>query len=148
MCNTNYSAKEKIIRHLQAITRNKIVLSRNLIAGIEYSNIGKILSEILYDYSNERRVAMKANEELNKILTSSLKDYPDYGQVIAIKNIGILFEPMLKLNIADIFSHHSQNNLLIVEWEGEITDGGIYFLTQKDGVKTNINHLNPIVIED
>jgi|LSQX01.3.fsa_nt_gb hypothetical protein len=148
MCSIEENIKKQIIQYLKSATRNKVVLTRDKINGIEYLNVGKELAEILYGYSDRSRIGLKANDELKKILASSEVNHPDYGKVIAISNVGILFDPMLNFNVPDLLSYHSQNNLLIIEWKGEITDNSVYFLTKEKGVEINISHLKPIVIDN
>jgi hypothetical protein len=69
-----------------------------------------------------------------------------FGRYLSIENIGVLFEPELKLDFASLLDSYSQNNVLFVKWEGEIDAENIYFLTKEKGIKKNIKNLSHIVI--
>lgn len=80
---------------------------------------------------------------ISKLTASSktplrVKDYIDdlIGKMdnpIIIKNIGILFEPDLKFNVTQVLISWAKSKALVVEWEGEIENKNLYFLSKQRG---------------
>lgn len=137
---------EKIARYSHSLSRNKIVFHREPITGISSIDIGKLLSEAIFNLKDKEKLSMKASMKLDNILQSSITNHTELGDYLAITNLGILFEPEIKLNFSWVLENYSQNNLLFVQWEGEIESNNIFFLTKKEGLKINLNNLSHIVI--
>lgn len=83
-------------------------------------------------------MAMRVSSELDRILNTAISYHNLFGSYLWIENIGVLFEPELKLDFTRMLDSYSQNNLLLVKWEGEIVSDNTYFLTKENGIKTNI----------
>jgi hypothetical protein len=109
-------------------------------------DIGDLLSNKLYGQNNEARLPLIANSALEEMLNANISDNPTYGRCLSIKNIGILLEPDLKMNLIKIFEKYSNNNSLFVQWDGDIDEQNLYFLTKEKGIKININELSHIAI--
>lgn len=137
---------DKVAQFLNAQPRNKIVFQQQEIPQLETVNLGLRLTEAIYGFKELGRVSMKVNEELEKLLHTSLLKHERYGRYLSIKNFGILFEQELKLDFTGMIDRHSQNNLLFVHWEGIIEQDCLYFLSKEEGIKTSIKHLSYIVI--
>jgi len=89
---------------------------------------------------------MKAFDEINNIFDKAIFDHPNFGKTLAISNLGILFEAELKQNFKTIIDNHSTNNLLLIEWQGEIENDILYFMSKERGIKININNLSHITL--
>lgn len=89
---------------------------------------------------------MRASAELDSLLNSNIHQHFLYGKYLSIDNIGILFEPELKIDFARLLENYSQNNILFLKWEGEIDNENIYFLTKQKGTKISIKNLSHIVL--
>lgn len=126
--------------------RNKIVFYKEGLLDIIPIDVGKLLAQSLFNYTNEKRLPMKTTVELDKILNNSVFEHPNFGKTLAIANVGILFEPELKQDFKRIIDSHSTNNLLLIAWEGEIEENVIYFLSKEKGIKININNLSHIAL--
>lgn len=94
-------------------TRNKIVICRDSIDGLEFINVGydlsKLLSKNSYNYE----------EAVNAILNKTIHD-ETIGNYLALTNIAILFEPELKINVNDILDAYSKNQCLIIQSDLDI----------------------------
>ena len=89
---------------------------------------------------------MRVTVELANILNATISRHNVYGRYISIENLGILFEPKLKLNFSMLLESYSQNNVLFVRWDGEMYEDNLYFLTKKNGIKINIRNIGHIAI--
>ena len=96
-------------------TRNKLVFCDHSIDGLSFVDVGFELSIRLSksSYNND--------SALTDIFGQSLR-HDKIGPYLAIRNIGILFEPELKLNIRDILDSYSKNQCLIIQTESEMLE--------------------------
>ena len=133
---------KNIIDYIKTSSRNKIVLHKEPINGIVSIDIGLKLAEIISNFSNDNRVAMRASIELEKLLDESMVIHKGFGEIVAISNMGILFEPDLKIEINSLFDKYSKNNVLFVQWIGEIEKDALYFLTKEKGIKINLKNVS------
>jgi len=95
--------------------RNKLVFCREQIAGFEYVDVGYELSCALKDKVNRKKLPMIAVDALQHILDKNQHVHPEYGRYTAIKNIGILFEHQLNIDIRNIFETNSKDQLLLIQ---------------------------------
>ena len=135
-----------MLSFVEQYPRNKIVFYKEPLFDIIPIDVGKLLAQSLFNFNNENRLPMRATEELDKILSKSVFEHPNFGRTLAIANVGILFEPDLKQDFKRIIDNHSTNNLLLIEWEGEIEDNTIYFLSKEKGIQINMNNLSHIAL--
>lgn len=99
-------------------------------AGLEYVDVGLEVSTFIEDKVNDRRLSMRTQDNLNAILRSHICKSEDFGDYLGLKNIGILFEPLLKIDLDGFLDRWSQNMMLILDiGKGVIADNH-YFLTQ------------------
>ncbi len=126
--------------------RNKIVFHRNEIADIHTINIGRWISEVIFNFKDLEKIPMRVLNELELSLIASMTKHDQYGNYISIENPGILFEKDLKLDFSRVLDNYSQNNVLFVKWEGEIDSDNIYFLSKEAGIKINLKNLSHIVL--
>ena len=106
-------AINEIANYVSQNTRNKIVFCANSIDELKFVDIGYTLSKMLEDNWENKEASITqlfvTNETHNNI-----------GKYFAIKNVGILFEPELKLNIHDILESYSKNQCLIIQTDSEL----------------------------
>lgn len=140
------SVKAKLLEYTRSQSRNKIIFHSEVITGLVTVDLGLKLGEALYNFEETKRLSMVASEQLSKILEEAIASHNGYGRYLAISNLGILFEPELKLNFAQLLTAHSQNNTLFVKWSGEIENGNLYFLSKTAGVRTSIKNLSYIIL--
>ncbi len=135
-----------IAAYAKSYARNKIVLFRENIPGIEPINVSFLLSEAIFNLKETDKFSLRASRILEAILQNAISTHPLYGKMLAIENIGILFEPELKIDFTLLLDRYSQNNALFVQWKGEIDREHLYFLTKEHGIKINIKNLSHIVL--
>ena len=94
--------------YIAQTTRNKIVICRDSIGGLEFINVGydlsKLLSKNSYNYE----------EAVSTVLDKTFYN-ETIGNYLALTNIAILFEPELKINVSDILDAYSKNQCLIIQ---------------------------------
>ena len=83
---------------------------------------------------------MRAKEVLGNIFDSNLSDSDILGKHLAIQNLGVLFEPELKIDFLSLIDKYSRTNALFMQWDGEIENDTLYFLTKEKGKKINIKN--------
>jgi hypothetical protein len=138
--------RPELLKYIQSQSRNKIVFYKNDLYNLESINLGKELSEQLKGIVNDKRMVMKALNILDEILSSSIKESSLYGKYLSIKNIGILFEPSLKIEFLQLLNKYSLSNALFIQWNGEIENNNLYFLSKLKEQKINIENLSHITI--
>ena len=138
------SNRELTFIHSQA--RNRIILCKKTKPNLKWLNLGSVLSKKLLLLEGDTKLPLKALIIINEILEANIINDSSCGHYLAIKNLGILFEPELKTDFVQILDKYSSLNTLFVKWDGEIEDGILYFLTKEKGQKIDIKNLSHIVI--
>jgi hypothetical protein len=136
----------QISAYLKTQSRNKIVFYRDGIIDITAIDLGRLLSQAIYNLKDESKLPMRVSNELDKILNASFTDHSSYGRMLAISNIGIVLEHDLKQDFNMLLAKYSNNNVLFVQWDGEIENDNLYFLSKGKGIKINIKNLSHIII--
>ncbi|WP_340113663.1 hypothetical protein [Maribellus mangrovi] len=134
-----------IIAFLKSDARNKLVIFREELSSILPVDVGTELSLALKDILDDKRLSMKAKLLIEKLFNKSVINHPEFGNILALKNINILFEPELKIDFANLLDQYSKTNPLFLFWEGDIRNKNLYFLTEQ-GLKTNIKNISHIVV--
>lgn len=129
--------------YLNSTSRNKIVFHQETINGLNPTNIGKELAFRLTALPDGKDISFKAKQELDNLLTDSAYIHPEYGKIISLSNIGILFEPELKIDFRYILDKYSTENILFIHWNGKNDQNDLYFLSE-EGIKINIDNLSYI----
>lgn len=132
--------------YLNTTTRNKIIFFRSDIPGIEPIDLGNKVAHSISKIVNDKRLSFKAKLIIEDVLSSSIIKHDNYGKLLAISNIGILFEPDLKIDIINLFDSYSSGNPLFIRWEGEIDNGKLFFLSKQNGIKVEFKNLSHIII--
>lgn len=136
----------EILSFLKTQSRNKIVFYRNSINDITEIDLGTELSQVLFNLNDLTKLPMKVSLELENMLNTATIDHEIYGRTLAITNLGILFEPELKVDFNNLLEKYSNTNVFFVKWEGAIDNENLYFLSKEKGIKININKLSHIAI--
>ena len=100
--------------YIAQTTRNKIVICRYNIGGLEFINVGYELAKLLSknSYNNEEAVCAILDKTFHN---------ETIGNYLALTNISIIFEPELKINVSDILDTYSKNQCLIIHTDMDIT---------------------------
>ena len=129
---------QDIAYYLQQNTRNKIVFCRESIDGIRFINVGLELSQILGDNPDD----IDGADTAYKQVLGQSQENSVIGMYLALENIGILFEPDLRLDVRSILDAYSKNQSLLIMTDAEITDDRFYFLRKGDGTEVNLQGLS------
>lgn len=135
---------QDIAYYLQQNTRNKIVFCRESIDGIRFINVGLELSQILGENPDD----IDGADTAYKQVLGQSQENSVIGMYLALENIGILFEPDLRLDVRSIFDTYSKNQCLIVKTDAEIANDRFYFLHTGDGTEINLHGLSYQLLEN
>ena len=106
--------------YLSSQSRNKIVIFTAPLNGIIPFDIGVMISRAIELLTDDKRISLKFNDILDDIFNSLIIESEKYGKILSIKNIGILFEKDLKIDVLHLFDKYSRTNTLFIQWEGEV----------------------------
>lgn len=138
--------KSTVRNYLNANPRNKLIIGRNYYSDLSYLNLGLEFAQVLSSASTNRHFPLKAKTLLDELLDSSVRTTSEAENTLAIENIGILFEPDLKVDFHALIDQHSKHNAIFLKWDGEIENDNLYFLTIENGLKINIKDISHIII--
>ena len=131
-----------IKNYLQQGTRNKIVFCKDGIEGISFINVGTELAMLL----GENPLEVSGFETMYKQVLNRSNHKDQIGTYLAIENIGILFEPELKLDLWSVLNHYSKNQCLVIKIDAAIENDTLYFIDSTDGVSVKLQGLSYIQI--
>lgn len=98
--------------------------------GFDYIDVGLEVSAFIEDKISDRRLSMRVQDCLNALLRSHICKSEEFGEYLALTNIGILFEPLLKIDLEGFLDRWSQNMILLLDLgKGHVQDNHL-FLTQ------------------
>lgn len=100
--------KQEIASYAKQGLRHKIVLCEERIEDLEYLNVGRCFARLL-------RAGKLPDSAIRELFSSSVGEDKDIGRYLAICNIGILWEPELKLDIGNLLDGYSKNHCLIIQ---------------------------------
>lgn len=126
--------------------RNRLVILDALDGlGIEPVDIGLELALALKGKAASRHLPSIADEALKYTLNQHTHSNSSFGSYIGLVNLGILFEPALRIEVSELLKRYSQNTALFVEWPGEREEGALYFLSKAKGKRlplSGVSHLS------
>lgn len=83
---------------------------------------------------------------IKQLIAIHTQHHPEIGKYVYLKNIGILFEPEIGLDVSIFLSNISRNTLLLIDWNGEMVYPYLYFLHSGSKYKLKLSQLNYITI--
>lgn len=110
------------------------------------TDIGFELAKELEGFEVGTKVALIANAKLHELFEKGLIKDDKIGDVYCIRNIGILFEPELKIDFVSLCRKYSRDSVFVVEHHGEIDAKNFYFLTTENGKKIELTDLNYTIL--
>lgn len=137
---------DKVLSYIKSPSRNKVVIHQRQIEGIISLNIGFELAGSLAEKLNGKNLALVASSTLDSLVSKHSFNHDEYGHVIALKNLGILLEPALKLDFSSLLTKYSTGTTLFIHWDGEIDNNKLYFLSKQKGRQIDISNISHIVI--
>lgn len=136
-----------IVNYLKSNSRNKIVIHRCQFDSLKTLDVGFELSKQIEELTNDSRFTLKVKSKLDELINNSVYNHDQFGEIISIKNLGILFEPNLKIDFHSFIDNLSKTNCLFLQWDGEIEKENLYFLTKTKGITINIKNLSNLQYE-
>ena len=134
-----------IYEFLGSGSRNKLIVCASELDELSFVDIGQLLSVKIKSESSASKISLIAQSELEKIMTDSIHVHKDMVSYIALKNLGILLEPDLKIDITAFLSRYSATNPLFIEWKGAIKQDKLHFLTEENGKTINLDNISHII---
>lgn len=110
--------------------------------GITAVNVGKELSKKLVAIESTKFLTIEAQEYLHKLIENQAAQVvPSKPKVVAIYNIGILLEPALSLNAANLLKEISKNVIIIILWNQLSSEGLLHWGTQQEQYHLNLSDI-------
>lgn len=136
-----------ITQFLSAAPRYRIVIDKSDVADTKSFDVGAELSFYLQNNSVKTgQLKMVVADVLQQMFRANTEQHPQWGNVLRLTNLGILFEPALGIDIRTLIQRLSQNTLVIIKWNGDTDDNHLYFQTKEDGYSIDLSHTNHIFI--
>ena len=129
---------QHISEFLNSEPHNRIVFCNHAKDAID---LGEELSMRIKPYLEHKRLSMKTKDLIDELMHASIQHNDEIGKHIAFKNLGILFEPELKINFEHFLKTYSTDFTLIIEWSGEISNNHLFFLSKMKGFRTDLKKL-------
>lgn len=127
--------------------KNRVIFTTDYSKIVSHStDIGFEIAKELKNLEIESKLPFIAGKHLHEVLEKNLINDDTLGDVYSIKNIGILFEPELKIDFVSLCNKYSRDSTFIIEHHGEIDDKNLYFLTKENGMKIELTDLNYTVL--
>ena len=139
---------DRLLAFIHSPSRNHLVLSNGCLDGLKYTDVGFEVSCFVEDLIGDRHLSMRTQDYINRLFREHTFLSDHLGQYLALSNVGILFEPALKLDVESLLDRWSQNNTLFLNiGKGEITSNHFY-LTKgcQEGYSVLLSSINFIVI--
>lgn len=130
--------------YLSQNPKHKLVFIKNEPEDFVFTNLGFEMATHLDDQTLPSIVATSAFES---VVAKGMQVHPEYGKYMAIKNIGILFEPSLRLNIKMLFESISRDTLLLICSDGIVKNDTFCFMNSTEGFGISLSGLSYLVIE-
>lgn len=127
-------------------SRNKLIITTSLSNLVKSVDVGALFSTKIQSLIDDSRLSLKAVMILEELFETNINQSDKFGRYLALHNLGILFEPELKIDFLSLIDKYSRNNALFIHWEGEIENEILFFLSNQKGQKINIKNLSHIII--
>ena len=135
---------QHISEFLNSGPENKVIFSNHAKDAID---LGEELSMRIKPYLEHKRLSLKTKDIIGELIQSNIKSCDKIGKHIAFKNLGILFEPELKINFEHFLKTYSTDFTLIIEWSGEISNKHLFFLSKMKGFRIDLKNLTYTIYE-
>jgi hypothetical protein len=137
----------RILPYINEFPRNRIVISNHALRGFDYINVGYELARLAQKYEFEDS-GYRLVTEFENMIRNSVSQLEPFGNVIALENIGFLLDERLNFSLRSFLERNSQNQLIVLNWNGEIENNEMCFLTRESGIRIDLKRLNYLRIQD
>lgn len=102
-------------------------------------NVGRSLAAYLADLKSARHLHIEAEDHFKKLVQSGARSVaPGKPPVAAIHNLGILFEPAIRIDATRIIKEISKSYAVVIVWDGGIDAPGVlHWGSQKEAYQLN-----------
>lgn len=136
------------LEFINSPSRNHLVLSNGCVDSLSYFDVGFEISSIVESIIGDRRLSMRIQDRLNKLLSEHTHHDASFGQYLALQNLGVLFEPLLKIDVEGLFDRWSQNTTLFVDMgKGSVEDNRFYLIEGcSEQYSVSLQRINYIIV--
>lgn len=96
-------------------------------------DLGALVARAIEDSLSKKSLPFIADEAIEDIIQKNICHSPVIGNYVAIRNIGILFEPALQLNICTKVSSWARSYALIIDGNEGVIKNNIFYLSTAEG---------------
>ena len=91
---------------------------------------------------------MRTQDYINKLFREHIFLSNDLGQYLAVTNVGILFERLLRLDVEALLDRWSQNNTLLLDIGNGTLSNKRYYLSKecKEAFSVSLASVNHLVL--
>lgn len=117
-----------LLNYINKDSRHKLLFMPFSSIKVPYIDIGQELSKAIEFNIDNKRLSLIADDALEKIVSSNIVNDKDIGKYIAIKNIGIFFEPALQFNLRAKIDSWAKSFILIIDSNEGVVVNNIFYL--------------------
>lgn len=130
---------KQISKYLSVGLRYKLFFVSSQDHDVNFVDIGFKLSKAIENNLDNKHLSLLADEKLEELIKSNVVSNPEIGKYVAIKNIGILFESKLKLDLRAKFDSWAKSYVLIVDAKEGIMINNTFYLVSAYNSSYSIN---------
>ncbi len=119
---------KQISKYLSVGLRHKLFFVSSQDHDINFVDIGFKLSKAIENNLDNKHLSLLTDEKLEELIKSNVVSNPEIGKYVAIRNIGILFEPELKLDLRAKFDSWAKSYVLVVDAKEGIMINNTFYL--------------------
>jgi len=138
------NSRKGVLDFLSTTPKNRLVFDLNNSLEIDCIDIGYQLASTL---KNMESPSMLVGNVINRLILEHKSFDNSLGYVIAFKNIGILFEPGLKINLEVLLDSISKSITLVMCSLGVVKNDTFFFLNENSGISIDLMGMSYYVIE-
>lgn len=142
MIRWNEVLESQVDEYIHSTLKHKLIIHSDESLGLPTLNLGLELTNALVSKERSNFFSMIAKEELEKLIRANIFNDPSIGKFISLENVGIIFEPDLKIDFVNFLERWSKEYTLFLNWEGHYDNKILFFLEKKNGIKINLNHIS------
>ena len=127
--------------YINRMARNQLVFTSYEVGDITYVDIGQLLSRKIETSIDKKRLPMIAEIEISSIMNECMSQIEELGNFIAIKNIGILFEPALQIDVKSFLDKCSRRTVSIANHNRELKKTRYYLAKNNTRYVANLTDI-------
>lgn len=121
----------------------RLIFVNNQLDGLSFVDMGLSLSEAIEPLIDSKYLSLETNDIVDKMMMQNISQHPVFGNYVAICNIGILFEPVLKLDISAKLRKWTKDFTLIISNSEGVIENNTFHLagTNKPSYSVNLSDI-------